>query len=106
MQLNKIYLATDNVRIINEWLCEFYRADSIDRVRVFQNVWGSLWEVICEDIRFNTPRYSLMYPDGNDIIVFSIFSPDCNPHEFVYFQDRLKFVKRRALSLNEIYRMI
>jgi hypothetical protein len=99
-------LSTDNVRQINDWVYEFHRADSISRVRVFQNTWGSLWGIICEDIRLNTPRYSLLFPDERDIIVFSIFSPDCNPHEFAYFQDRLKFVKRRALSLHEIYRFL
>lgn len=106
MQLKTINLPPENVRIINDWLYEFHRADSAIRVRVFQNVWGSYWEIICEDIRLNTPRYSLMLPDGRDIVVFSIFSPDCNPYEFAYFQDRLKFVKRRALSLNEIYRFL
>lgn len=99
-------LPEDNIRLINEWLCEFYRAESMSRVRIFQNVWGQIWEIICEDVRMNTPRYSLMLPEGRDIVVFSIFSPDCNPHEFVYFQDRLKYVKRRALSLREIYRLL
>lgn len=99
-------LPVDNIRLINDWLYEFHRVDAIYRVRTFQNTWGSLWEVICEDIRFNTPRYSLMLPDGRDIVVFSIFSPDCNPYDFAYFYDRLRFVKRRALSLSEFYYLL
>jgi hypothetical protein len=99
-------IPVDVAHLINDWVYEFYRIESIHRVRIFQNNWSSVWNIVCEDIRLNTPRYSLLFPDGKDVVMFSIFSPDCNPQEITHFQDRLKFVKRRAMSLTEIYRFL
>jgi hypothetical protein len=100
-------IPSETICIINEWVIEFHRADSASRVRIFQNVWSNEWRDICDDIRMNTPRYSLLFPDSNNsVAVYSIFSPDCNPHEFAYFQDRLSFIRRRALSIREIYRTL
>jgi hypothetical protein len=100
-------LPHDILNHIYDWLREFHRAESTSRVRIFQNMYGSIWSSVCEDIRMNTPMYSLHLPYAADIHLFSICSPDCNPDEFIYFQDRMRFVTRRAISVvRDFYRAL
>jgi len=88
------------VAIILDYVFEFHRADATERLRLFREDHGSLWQTIMSDVRMNCPKYSVFLTiDSAGPIFVSVFSYDCCIARLATMMP-MAAIHRRALSLH------
>ena len=61
------------------WMGELDRVDAIIRMKEFHEKMQGVWSLVMEDIRANTPLYSLIFEDSNsNICNVNFILPDCD----------------------------
>lgn len=61
------------------WVMELHRVDAIIRAEEFHKKMGGVWSLIMEDVRANTPLYSLQLQDSDgNICNVNFLLPNCD----------------------------
>lgn len=99
------HLPTELQDQIHLWLHLFHQADATDRLTEFRRAYRVPWARVCEDIRTNTPLYTMdLYPHTNRLgrpFHISVSSPLCDPGSAIGMRNSgTPLFRRRALSLS------
>ncbi len=95
------FLPAELSKIVIDWVYEFIRVESIDRINDGKTKYSHLLRIVHEDIRSNVPVYTFWFGD----MTMSVSLPSCDPQrvrtDLHISENSIVSWQRRALGIRK-----